>query len=68
LAFTSSDVEALDTAYRSGARKVTTSDGKTVEFHTVADYERLRALMMREAHRSNRKPSSSLISHRTERR
>lgn len=68
MAFTSSDIEALDAAYRSGSRKVTTSDGKTVEFHSIQDYERLRALMQREANRSSRKPSSSLVAHRSERR
>lgn len=58
MAWTQDDVDALDTAYQGGARKITSSDGKTVEFHSIADYIRLRQMMLAEVLGSTRKPSS----------
>ena len=58
MAYTLDDVDALDAAYKGGARKVVSSDGKTVDFHSVDDYIRLRQMMLAEALGSTRKPSS----------
>lgn len=56
MAFTQSDVDALDTAYKQGARAITSSDGKRLEFHSVDDYIKLRNLMVNDASASNAPP------------
>lgn len=45
MAFTQADIDALDAAYRTGASKVRTADGKEITYRSVAEYERLRARM-----------------------
>lgn len=49
MAFTASDVDALDAAYKQGARQIRSADGKTLEFHSVDDYIKLRNLMLNDA-------------------
>lgn len=58
MAWTQTDIDSLDAAYKGGARKATTSDGKSVEFHSVEDYIRLRKLMLVEVAGASRTPSS----------
>lgn len=58
MAFTQTDVDNLDEAYKGGEKRVVTSDGKAVEFHSVDDYVRLRQMMLAEVLGVNRKPSS----------
>lgn len=45
MAFTQDDIDALDEAYKGGEERVKTSDGKEVEFRSVAEYLQLRRLM-----------------------
>lgn len=49
MAFTQADVDALDVAYKTGARQIRSSDGRLLELHSVADYIRLRSLMLNDA-------------------
>lgn len=58
MAFTQADVDALDAANRSNHKSVTTSDGKRVEWGSVADYIRLRKMMLAEILGPAAKPSS----------
>jgi hypothetical protein len=47
--FTQTDIDALDAAYKQGARQIRSADGKTLEFHSVDDYIKLRNLMQNDA-------------------
>jgi hypothetical protein len=58
MAFTQQDIDALDTAYKSGAKSVTTSDGKNVQLHSVEEYMRLRNMMIAEVLGPSRSPAS----------
>ena len=46
--FVQADIDALDAAYKSGARVVQTADGRRHELRTVAEYLTLRRLMEQE--------------------
>lgn len=45
MAFTQADIDALDAAFKSGASKVRTADGKEITYRSVEEYERLRGRM-----------------------
>ncbi|KPL55567.1 hypothetical protein ABB55_27780 [Prosthecomicrobium hirschii] len=46
MAFVQSDLDALDAAMRGGVKSLRTADGKTIEYQSVSDYQRLRAMML----------------------
>ncbi len=52
MAWTQADIDALDTAYKTGARRVRKSDGSEVEFQTISDYQTLRAFAAAEVYRA----------------
>lgn len=45
MAFTQSDLDTLDKAYRGGAAETTFSDGRHVRWRSVKEYQELRAMM-----------------------
>lgn len=61
MAFQQADVDALDEAYKGGEKRVKTSDGKELEMHSVADYMRLRSMMLSEVLGANARPSSYAV-------
>lgn len=48
MAWTQTDIDDLDRAYRSGAQKVRFPDGRELTYRTVAEYQSLRATMLAE--------------------
>lgn len=45
MAFVQGDLDALDSAYKTGAVMVRLADGRTHQLRSVAEYERLRRLI-----------------------
>ncbi len=50
MAFTQADLDKLDAAIAAGrgVKQMTFTDGQSVTFHSIADWQRLRAMMKRE--------------------
>lgn len=48
MAWTQSDLDAIDAALLSGKRKVTFADGRSVEYHSLDEMQRLRRTMKSE--------------------
>jgi hypothetical protein len=40
MALTQADIDALEKAYAGGEKSITLSDGRRVEFHSAAEFER----------------------------
>lgn len=48
MAFVQADIDALDSAYKSGAESVRLADGRTVAYRTIEEYLALRRHMQDE--------------------
>ncbi len=60
MAYTQADIDALDEAYKTGARSVRTSDGRMVEYRDVDDYQRLRTMMAESVSGTSNEPRATL--------
>ncbi len=58
MAWTQTDLDALKAAIAKGARSVTTSDGKSVTFHSLDEMLRLKAAIEAEVNGTSARPSS----------
>lgn len=48
MAFVQADLDALDTAYKTGAAMVRLADGRTHQLRSITEYRALRALLLQE--------------------
>lgn len=61
MAYVAADKDALKAAFASGAQSVRTADGREVTYRSVAEFERLLALMDRDILAATATPPSRLV-------